>query len=62
MKKILIIEDDMDLQEGLSFSLGAEGYTIETSGTICHARQKMSETMFDGVILDCNLPDGSGFG
>lgn len=61
MKKILIIEDDMDLQEGLSFSLGAEGYTIETSGTICHARQKMSETMFDGVILDCNLPDGSGF-
>lgn len=61
MKKILIIEDDMDLQEGLSFSLRAEGYAPEAAGTIREAKLRMAVTTFDGMILDCNLPDGNGF-
>lgn len=61
MKRILIIEDDIDLQEGLSFSLETDGYTVDTAGTVREAKHKMSGTIFDGLILDCNLPDGNGF-
>lgn len=61
MKKILIIEDDMDLQEGLAFSLRTDGYDTYTAGSIQEADQVMSGNCFDGMILDCNLPDGSGF-
>lgn len=61
MKKILIIEDDSDLQEGLSFSLRAEGYDIDTAGRILSAKQKISSNHYDCLLLDCNLPDGNGF-
>ena len=33
MSRILIIEDDMDLQEGLTYFLEKEGYEILTAGT-----------------------------
>lgn len=61
MQKILIIEDEMDLQEGLAFSLRTEGYDTYTAGSIQEAGQMMTESCFDGLILDCNLPDGNGF-
>lgn len=61
MKKILIIEDDSDLQEGLSFSLRADGYNIDTAGSILSAKQKIVSNHYDCLLLDCNLPDGNGF-
>lgn len=61
MKKILIIEDDIDLQEGLSFALETDGYVTETAGTLKEAAQKINAVELDGMILDCNLPDGNGF-
>ena len=33
MRKILIIEDDADLREGLSFAMETEGYRVRTAGT-----------------------------
>lgn len=61
MQKILIIEDDLDLQEGLAFSLEAEGYK-----TVCAARKeeglaRFIKEGFELILLDCNLPDGNGF-
>lgn len=61
MKRILIIEDDSDLQEGLSFALGAEGYEIDTADRILSAKQNFSKNSYDCLLLDCNLPDGNGF-
>lgn len=61
MGKILIIEDDTDLREGLAFSLASEGYAIEAVGTLKAAWRSMQASPCDLVLLDCNLPDGSGF-
>lgn len=61
MREILIIEDDEDLREGLSFSLEMEGYTVKTAGTKREGLRLMKGKSWDLILLDCNLPDGSGF-
>ncbi len=61
MQKILIIEDDTDLREGLSFSLASDGYEIMEAGTVKDALQILKSCDCSMVLLDCNLPDGSGF-
>lgn len=61
MRKILIIEDDEDLREGLAFSLQMDGYEIWCAGTKREGLERIRGESFDLVLLDCNLPDGSGF-
>lgn len=61
MSKILIIEDDSDLREGLAFALQLEGYETAQARTLRDARALLEETSWDLLLLDCNLPDGSGF-
>ena len=61
MRKILIIEDDEDLREGLAFSLQMDGYEIRCAGTKREGLERIRGESFDLVLLDCNLPDGSGF-
>lgn len=60
-KTILIIEDDTDLQDGLSFSLQAEGYQTRTASTVKEGLRIFHEEGCDLLLLDCNLPDGNGF-
>lgn len=61
MSKILIIEDDEDLKEGLEFSLEMEGYDIQSVSTKKEAIHDIKRNHYDLLLLDCNLPDGSGF-
>lgn len=61
MKKILIVEDDTDLQEGLCFSLEQEGYAVITADKLQQAQMLLESEGCDLILLDCNLPDGSGF-
>ena len=61
MKKILIIEDDTDLQEGIAFSLNSEGYQILTADGMEEGWNIVLSEPLDLILLDCNLPDGSGF-
>lgn len=61
MSKILIIEDDEDLKEGLEFSLEMEGYEIRSVSTKKDAIHDIKRSHYDLLLLDCNLPDGSGF-
>lgn len=61
MKKILIVEDDTDLQEGLCFSLQQEGYAVITADKLQQAQMLLESEGCDLILLDCNLPDGSGF-
>ncbi len=60
-KKILLIEDDTDLREGLHFSFTGDGYDISDAGTKREGLQEIKKGIYDLVLLDCNLPDGTGF-
>lgn len=60
MKRLLIVEDDRDLREGLAFAF-CEEYEVIESGTVKDAGECMEKTEIQGIILDCNLPDGNGF-
>ncbi|MDE7311780.1 MAG: response regulator transcription factor [Eubacterium sp.] len=61
MKKILIVEDDADLREGIAFSMQTEGYAVLTAHSLHTAKACIRQQPVDLVLLDCNLPDGSGF-
>lgn len=60
-QKILIIEDDMDLREGLSFSFSGDGYEVTETETQKDGLREIAKGCYDLVLLDCNLPDGTGF-
>ncbi|MBQ2828940.1 MAG: response regulator transcription factor [Clostridia bacterium] len=57
--KILLVEDDIFLREGLSEMLTKEGYDITLAENFAKANEKIKEH-FDLAILDIMLPDGNG--
>ena len=61
MNNILLIEDDMDLQEGLCFSLNMDGYKIDSAKTRKEGEILICKNDYELIIMDCNLPDGNGF-
>lgn len=61
MYRLLIMEDDRGLQEGLAFSLQAEGYETICAGSKGEGLELLKKETCHLVLLDCNLPDGNGF-
>ncbi|MVB12430.1 Sensory transduction protein regX3 [Caprobacter fermentans] len=61
MKRILLVEDDLSLMQGLSFAVKKQGYDIEIARTSYEASVIWADGEYDLVILDVSLPDGSGF-
>ena len=59
--KILIIEDDLSLINGLSFAIKKQGYELDIARTCAEADVIFEDGKYDLVILDVSLPDGSGF-
>ncbi|WP_330656068.1 response regulator transcription factor [Alkaliphilus flagellatus] len=55
------MEDDVALNNGIVLSLKQENYDFTQSFTFKEAEKYLSETEFDLIILDVNLPDGNGF-
>lgn len=62
MSRILVVEDEQHLADGLRFNLEAEGYQVDLveSGEAALAALK-TETPFDVVVLDVMLPGIDGF-
>ncbi len=60
MKQILIVEDDTALREGLSSALQSDTTAVYAAADLASARRILRERTFDLLLLDCNLPDGSG--
>lgn len=57
---ILLIEDDLDLGRSLRQSLRTEGMSCEWLRSIADARKFITQNVYDCVLLDISLPDGSG--
>lgn len=62
MKQVLVIEDDVTLAEGLCRGLSGTDIEVSFCGTLQEGRQILQEADCPHLILlDVNLPDGSGF-
>ena len=59
-EKIFLLEDDVYLRDGLSEMLSGQGYAVTAAETILQARGIIASGVFDLIILDVMLPDGSG--
>lgn len=63
MSRILIVEDEKHLAEGLRFNLEAEGYAVEITdkGEVALKRLLKDKEGFDALVLDVMLPGKDGF-
>jgi two-component system, OmpR family, alkaline phosphatase synthesis response regulator PhoP len=63
MSRVLVVEDELHLAEGLRFNLEAEGYAAEVVGDGEGATDKLLQRKepFDVVVLDIMLPGKNGF-
>lgn len=57
--KILIVEDDRMLNEGIAYALRKKEYLVYSAGTLEEAETYLNQSV-NLVILDINLPDGDG--
>ena len=61
MEKLLLVEDDLALGQGVRLALQTEDRPVTLCRTLAQARQALEgEGPFALAILDVNLPDGSG--
>lgn len=63
MSRVLVVEDEAHLAQGLRFNLEAEGYAAEVVGDGEAATDKLlaNKEEFDAVVLDIMLPGKDGF-
>ncbi len=58
MQKILYIEDDLSLIDGLQYTLETSGYAVDNAKTIKEALILFRKNSYDLLLLDVTLPDG----
>ena len=61
MNRILIVEDEQHLADGLRFNLEAEGYSVETVDNGESGIDRLRSDKFDLLVLDVMLPGRNGF-
>ena len=60
MKHIFLLEDDETLGRGIAMALTGPETSVVCRPSLAEAREALAENRFDLLILDVNLPDGSG--
>lgn len=60
MRKLLLLEDDGALGRGVCLALRDGDTDVTLCSTLAQGRQALDRDVFDLLILDVNLPDGSG--
>lgn len=60
MKKILIVEDDIELSKELKLLLEQNGYQAEAVSDFSNTKQQILESNSDLVLLDINIPNENG--
>ena len=61
MSKILLLEDDLSLINGLSFAFKKQGFELNIARTLKEADALWADGRYDLLVLDVSLPDGTGF-
>lgn len=61
MSKILLLEDDLSLINGLSFAFRNQGFELAVVRTLKEANELWGEGKYDLLVLDVSLPDGTGY-
>lgn len=61
MSRILFVEDDLSLIEGLKFTLIKNGFEVDNARTVREAFGLYHQNPYDLLLLDVTLPDGTGF-
>jgi len=63
MSRILVVEDEAHLAEGLRFNLEQEGYSVQVVGNGEDALDRLSKSKdgYDALVLDVMLPGKDGF-
>jgi len=63
VSRVLVVEDEAHLAQGLRFNLEAEGYSVELTGDGETAMERLADARenFDAVVLDVMLPGMDGF-
>jgi DNA-binding response OmpR family regulator len=60
MKRVLVVEDDVDLSVITTFNLVKQGYQVDQAYTCKQARQLLDKNKYDVILLDVALPDMQG--
>mgnify|MGYP002640549239 CR=1 FL=1 len=60
MNKILLVDDEIELANMIKDYLLNEGFDVEIQHTLLNGKNSFDNNSFSAVILDINLPDGSG--
>ncbi|OOG64029.1 sigma-54-dependent Fis family transcriptional regulator [Rhodanobacter sp. B04] len=57
---VLVIDDERDIRELLTITLGRMDLQVEAVGTVAEARRALTERSYDLCFTDMRLPDGNG--
>ncbi len=58
--RVLVIDDEADIREGLETLLDLEGFTVQTAENATEGLKRFEAGIFDLVLLDLMMPDRSG--
>lgn len=63
MNRVLIVEDEEHLADGLRFNLEADGFEVETAynGELALEKFFVENKTFDAIVLDVMMPKKNGF-
>src|SRR6185312_11185400 len=56
----LVIDDERDIRELLTITLGRMGLKVDTASDVADATRRLAETRYALCFTDMRLPDGSG--
>jgi DNA-binding response OmpR family regulator len=59
--RLLVVEDEEDLAEGLRVGLARTGYAVDVAGDAAQAAEQLTVNAYDLMLLDVNLPGGDGY-
>jgi len=60
LQTVLVIDDERDIRELLTITLGRMDLPVEAVGTVGEARRALAERNYDLCFTDMRLPDGNG--